>query len=820
VRTVPGAAANGVLALNQGASTPSSFVVRGEDAGAASLDALEYQAALQVVAGYAAGPLGAAAVAARRPSTDPQAIRAELRVVGEALALLGTGDGIDVVPVPRAQDALDRLRIDGSVLDGPELVCLRTTLAAARQVERELRRVAPRAPSLAALAVPVPERRLEQRLDQAFDPAGELLDSASPGLAAARREVIVARDRLVRRLEALLRGLDAQAVPGGASVTMREGRYVIPVRRDARSRPGGIIHDESASAGTLFVEPAEAIELGNALREAAAAEAREAHRVLRELTGLLRPERDALALAHAMCVAADDVLARARYARAAGGAVPEIGEPGGPVRLVAARHPLLLARSAATVPFDLALEPGERTLLVSGPNAGGKSVLLKATGLAATLAQAGIVPPVGTGSRIPVFTRLFTDIGDRQSIAADLSTFSAHLATLRALLSEADGHSLVLLDELGTGTDPSEGGALAWAVLEALTRRGALTVATTHLGALKTLASEEPGVVNGSLEFDSAALAPTYRFSKGVPGQSYGLAIARRLGVDPAVVARAEDRVPAQERALETLLADLESRDRAARARQAELEGREEDARRREEQVEASTADLAGREAALRRREREAERQARAQARTYLLEARQEVEKAIRLARGAADVAARDARRLVETAIQGAAPLEGPEAPGPGGDGPGESLLPGVRVRLAGGGIGRIESRRDDGRVVVLAGSARMVLPAAQIAAVLPDPAREPREPAVAREAHAAEAAFELDLRGMRVDEAEAAALAAIDRAVLAEQPYLRIIHGKGTGAVRERVHQVARADRRIASFALAPANQGGSGVTIVEFRQ
>jgi DNA mismatch repair protein MutS2 len=806
---------NGVRAPERGAGTPTSFPDPVPvTADPETLAALDLAAALDLVAAWASGPLGAARVRSRRPIATREAVQADLALAEEALGLLLAGDGLEVAPVPDLGAALDRLRIEGSVLDGPELLRVRDTLAAARAVARELRRVTPRAPRLAELLVPVPDRSLEARLDRSLDPDGGLLDSASPALAAARREVQAARDRLVRKLEAILRSLDPQTAARGGGVTLREGRYVIPVRRDARSRPGGIVHGESGSAGTLFIEPTEAIELGNALREAVSAESRETLRVLRDLTGLLRPEAGAIAAAHAMCVRADDAVARGRYARSVGAGVPAILPGGGGLTIRGGRHPLLLARGAEVVPFDLVLGPGERTLLVSGPNAGGKTVLLKAVGLLAALVQAGVIPPVAPGSAFPVFDRLDADIGDHQSLAADLSTFSAHLAFLRRVLREAGPGALVLLDELGSGTDPAEGAALGWATLEALARRGALTLATTHLGALKTLASGIPGVTHGSLEFDGAVLSPTYRFRAGVPGQSWGLAMAKRLGVDPDVVARAESHVPEAQRALDALLDEVTRRERALADQEAELARLTNDARRRTTGLERGLADLATRDQDLRRRERELEREAGRQVRAWLLEARKQVEAATALAREAeTDAERRAARRMVEEAIAAAADAgAGEREPGPVP----EAIRPGARVRLVRGGIGKVEHARPDGRLLVQVGSLRLVIPADGVAGLAP--AEAPRVATPRAVAAGPAAKPEADLRGLRVDEAGAATLAAVDAAVQDDLPFLRIIHGKGTGAVREMVHRVLRGDPRVARYALAPTTEGGSGVTIVEF--
>jgi DNA mismatch repair protein MutS2 len=808
--------ADGVLE-DPTAGTPSSLAT------AAVLDALEtieLPAVLEVVAGYAAGPLGANSVRSRRPTADLGWIRRELDRVGEVAGLFRTGEGLLAEAVPDVRQALARLRVEGSVLEGGELLDLGRLLAAGRAMHADLTRAAAQAPRTAELLCQLPDRRLDRRIEQSIGPDGDVLDSASPRLAAARREVHDARQRLVRRLETLLRSLDASSVPQGASVTMREGRYVVPVRRDSRARPQGIVHDESATAGTLFVEPSEAIELGNALREAQVAEQRETLRVLRELTDLLRPELPAIRATLAMSVAVDDLVARARYAFAAAAAVPHI-EPA-PAALVIrnGHHPLLLAAGGSVVPFDLELACEERTLLVSGPNTGGKTVLLKGTALMAAMAQSGVVPPLGSGSCLPAFTRFFADIGDRQSIAASLSTFSAHVRALGGILSDADDASLVLLDEVGSGTDPTEGAALAAAVLATLSARGTTTLATTHLGALKDLATHTPGVVNGSLEFDGATLAPSYRFQKGIPGRSWGLAIARRLGIPDDVLADAEARVPDAEKSLDALLASVEARARELETERAEVSARELEAEglaaRLAKQQEVQDA----RDRELRRREKEAERQAREQARAFLLEARERVEEAVARVRAASDESApREARRLVEDAIR--AETEAlDEASARQLVEPGARVEVGSRVRVGTGGTGEVIELRDDGKLIVLVGAMRLIVEANAVEVMRGEAKSKPRAtdrspPHAVAGAHAA---VEIDLRGMTGDEAEAATVAAVDAAVLAEHPFLRIIHGMGTGVVRDRVHRVVRGDRRIAKFALAPRNQGGNGVTIVEF--
>jgi len=674
------------------------------------LETLEFPAALERVAALAVGPLGAARIRARRPGSDADAIRAALAQVAELQSLLITDDSIRAEPVPDIAPALDLLAVPGSALDGPTLALVAAALVASRHTAAELGRLAKDAPRTAALRVDPPPKEVDARLAASIAPDGEVLDGASRDLARARKAVRETRQRLVARLEALLHGLDPQDTVADATVTVRNNRYVIPVRATSRARVGGIVHDASASRATMFVEPPEVIELGNELRDLEAAEQREVQRVLRELTDLLRPHRERLAAAWEMCVAFDDLCARARYAVEVNGFAPTVGA--GPLEIRAGRHPLLEGGDVVVVPFDLELAPDEWTVLVSGPNTGGKTVLIKAVGLACLLAQSGVIPPIGPQSRLPVFHEVFADIGDRQSIAASLSTFSAHVAAVRDILEHAGPASLVLLDEIGSGTDPAEGAALAAATLQALTRRHAVTLATTHLGALKKLGAETVGIVNASLQFDAETLTPTYRLLKGVPGRSYGLAIARRLGVPADVLREAEGAVPDAERALDVLLAAVEGRAHEQEARAIALDAAEVAARERAAELESRLADVNERERALLARERALDKEARERARAYLLEARKTVEAALGQARAAVDEAtAKQARRMVEEAIEKTKEvgLSDSRTVGP------KAYKVGDRVRTGTNAVGTVLEIRDDGELVVQVGSVRLIVDSANV---------------------------------------------------------------------------------------------------------
>jgi DNA mismatch repair protein MutS2 len=430
--------------VTQVAGTPSSF---SRVAASQTLAELEFDRVLGVVAQHAVSDLGAAAVRARQPLADVEFVREELATAWELARELHERGRFQPLAVPDLTEMLEQLAIDGSVLDGTQLHALQSGLAAMREVASQLAALDEDAPRVAALAVEIPPRRLEQAIERAIEPDGRVKDGASPALKRARRRLRDARERLVTMLQGQLRDLSPRE--GEAEVTLRGGRYVIPVRAERRGRVKGIVHGESSSGATLFVEPAEAVELGNDLNACEAEEARETLAVLRALTEETRPFTPQIEDGLGMCVAADDCYARARYALASEASLPRLSEAPAPPAIRQGLHPLLLAESGDAVPFDLVLEEAETTVLVSGPNAGGKTVLLKAVGLLSAVAQSGVIPPVGPETTLPVFRRIFTDIGDHQSIDASLSTFSAHVARLKAILEEADASSLVLLDELG-----------------------------------------------------------------------------------------------------------------------------------------------------------------------------------------------------------------------------------------------------------------------------------------------------------------------------------------------------------------------------------
>jgi DNA mismatch repair protein MutS2 len=792
------------------------------------LTILEFPRVLDLVAGHASSEAGAARVRSLSPRVDRGWMESEHARVAAVRSLVTADEPWHPSPVVDVTAAIERSRVEGIAVTGPELLGIATLLRSSRLTTAALRD--PKRPAvIRGVLEPLvsrlyTQRPLEDEIVRAIDDDGQVRDDASPALRRIRRELRSAHAELIQLLERAAQRLDPSQRVSDMSVTLRNGRFVIPIRREARGQVGGIVHDTSSSGATLFVEPPAAIEFGNRMRELESDEIEEVDRILRALTDAVRPHREALLDSLDALIELDSLYGRARFAIAFGCNASTMAPARSGFSVIDGRHPLLLAQGREVIPFDLTMDAGERTLLVSGPNTGGKTVLLKALGLLSALAQSGIPAPAGPESRLALFDDVFADVGDEQSIEASLSTFSAHLKNLSEILRLATAKSLVLIDELGSGTDPIEGAALGWAILEELTRRGAFTVATTHLGTLKELAGQVSGVVNASLQFDAAALAPTYRLIKGVPGRSYGIAIARRLSLNENVIRRAEERLPQQERDMAALIERLEAKETELAAREKEAQAILDDARER-------MAKVSQRERNVRERERTAERESRKDARRYLLDARAEIERTIKELKrqGAekADDAGREARQKVEELAgkQGKelerlereeANLQRAQTPSPARQGAMAPPAEGDAVSVASldGRVGRLLERRGNDAVVAV-GEVKMTFPMQSLTRV---DVQQARTPVVWRgDLPEIEAKTEVDVRGHRVDEAEAALLQALDSAIRADLRSLRIIHGKGTGALRELVNEMLRKDTRVKGFRLGAWNEGGAGVTVVD---
>ncbi|HKB28667.1 MAG TPA: Smr/MutS family protein [Candidatus Limnocylindrales bacterium] len=652
--------------------------------------------------------------------------------------------------------------------------------------------------------------------------AGELLDTASPRLGGLRAAVRIAFDRLRRRLDSLVASELGNALQEPI-ITLRNGRYVVPVKAEARARVKGIVHDASGSGATLFVEPLVVVELGNAWREAQVAEQEEVERILDELSALIAANVPALRETLDALARFDFWAAKALLASEVDGSRAETAK-GDEVVLLSARHPGLTGR---VIPIDVRLGDGYTALVVTGPNTGGKTVTLRTLGLLALMHQAGLHVPAAPGSKLPIFRDVYADIGDEQSVAQSLSTFSGHMRSIIRIVEAAGPGTLVLLDELGAGTDPTEGSALAQALLDHFIRAGALVAATTHYAELKAYAHTAPGAMNAAVEFDLETLSPTYRLSIGLPGRSQAFAIAERLGLPEPLVADARSRLTESELAFEATLASIretqgETADALERARSAEA--RATDALR--------TADEERRRA---RRERDdVTRRSREEAERIVADLRDELSGARQqLERGGLTAPAIDAvlARADEHVERLPAKPDGPPDPADAAPRQRRVWRVGERARsVSGGWEGRVvEVDRAGRRATLEAGTMRVSVPIEDLDLADATPgSRAAAESAAAsgsgggtnvaalRLARARSVPMSLDLRGARVDEALAALETYLNDASIAGLDRVTVVHGSGTGALRDAVRSQTAGHALVKEIRAGEGGEGGDGVTVV----
>jgi len=664
---------------------------------------------------------------------------------------------------------------------------------------------------------------LAASITRSIDEGGEILDTASSDLAAFRKRLRTAQDRVRERLNAMLRSTQLAGLIGEPIVTLRSGRYVIPIRAEAKGRVKGIVHDQSASGATLFIEPLTVVDLNNAWTEASLAAAREEERILDELSAAVEARSSQLRVSLDALARADLWMARARLGTRMDAVRPSPSDDA--AELLSARHPLL---GDGAVPIDLRLGDrfGYRALVVTGPNTGGKTVSLKTLGLLALMHQAGLRVPAAGGARLPVFRRVMADIGDEQSIAQSLSTFSSHLRNVVRFVDAAGPATLVLLDEVGAGTDPTEGSALAMAIVARLLDAGAMVAATTHYAELKTFATEHLSVTNAAVEFDVATLRPTYRLTIGLPGKSQAFAIAERLGLGADILADARDRISAEHASMEETLAAIT---RAQEAQQAALE-----AATAERTTAVDERELARSGVARARREagemlaeaRRAADEMLARAEREVTEVRRELMRQRNLAGrtpravDALDDLAKQARRVRSETV------ESPTVVEPHEDSPDEPAALQPRAGLWArsrtlGSIGRIvEISGRTGRVTLETDGARLVIPADDVD-VVSEPVSGPTprdvEAEEMRQRAAARVSPTLDLHGERVEAALERLHAYLDDALLGGMDSVVIVHGIGTGALRRAVREALAEHPRVRAVRGGRRNEGGEGATVAE---
>lgn len=729
--------------------------------------------------------------------------------------------------------AIHRVR-KAAALDAPELVAVATTGKSLARLRAHLRDHAEVAPKLAARGAVIADLgHVFHPILEAFDPDGRLVDHASDALGPLRRALAAIKATLVKRMDALL--TDERFAPylQDTYYTQREDRYVLPVRTDGKGFVRGIVHGTSQSAATLFIEPEEIVELNNRMKLAEAEVADEERRILAQFSGWVAEEAEAFVQSLAAAEVLDVIAAAAIMAEDTVAAEPILDEAPR-IALLHARHPLMLLAEKRCVANDVTVAAGQ-TLLVSGPNAGGKTVTLKTVGLAALMARAGLHLTAESGSVIGWFTQLVTDIGDAQNLEKDLSTFSGHMVNLRELLGRAAPSMLVLIDEIAVGTDPDQGAALAQAVLEALAAKGVTCLVTTHYERLKALGASDPRFANASVGFDLERLEPTFKLHLGSPGSSGALAVAKRMGIAVPVVERARELLGAAGTRVEELLASVADQRRRIEEERAALLA----------ELEAAEADRAAmrtqREKTAARYEKQT-RAAHGEALSALRAARREIDEVRKEVRAKAAAASaddvREATRKLVTPAAKVAKHEPKRPLPPGTPATVESLVPGAPVIVPKLGRCEVVSPPSDGKVEVRLGLMRATVP---IAEVLMDSHRAARRAEKDREKVEAEAEGKpqgpslvmvdgvpaggratartidstLDIRGQRVDEAVGHVDRFLDESLLAGRDTAFLVHGHGTGALRQAIRSHLGGHNAIETFRAGEPSEGGDGVTV-----
>ena len=827
-----------------------------------SSSALEWPRLREHIAGFASSPLGRAWVQALEPCADAAWIDAQQQRTAEVRAFLTGGSSFDFHGLFDPTDLLDQSRLEGVALEGTQINSLLNVIERAAAWRALLKSDAGRNrpwPGISSFSAPLIAHDfapLLSTLRGKIDPDGSVSDDASPELRRIRRAMERQHRAIEESLRKSLRALSSEGSTQEELITVRGERFVIPVKAEFRRRVPGVIHGSSSSGQTVFVEPLETIEQNNELQRLLDEEQREVHRILVAMTHAIGQQADAILLGTSLLAEIEAHFARARFANELNCVRPIFGgktkdnygdsdsssqnddssrndASGGGLRIVKARHPLLelrLRRSGAVpVPITLALEQDARELIISGPNTGGKTVSLKTTGLLALMAQAGLPVPAEAAT-LPLFHAIYADIGDAQSIESNLSSFSAHVVNVDRIAKAADADSLVLLDELGSATDPEEGAALAVAIAAHFLALRAWTCITTHLTSLKVYAANRPGVLNAAVGFDQATLSPTYELRLGVPGASAGLNIAERLGLAPEIIAAAREQLTTQTADIGELLDQLH-------AQLNEIAGEREAIRLREKELarERMSLELEGRaEQKARTRELEAKLKSLIDDVEYQLT---EIVKGIgdktlaqRIQRDSATRIARARREFGEqfnsavvahtTGADKNDPAAQPHIP--------KGIKVGDRVKLKSlGREARVDRVIDDKNYEVSVGTMKMRVPQSDIAEVTQVVAVTPLEAARRRGGITVQTRddtenvpMEINVIGRTADEAHDEVSRYVDRAFLAGLPRVRIVHGTGMGVLRRTLREFLRNHPNVTSVTEPPYNQGGQGATEVELRQ
>ena len=787
-----------------------------------SIRTLELPAVLEKLAAKAVSQAAKDRCLKLTPSTDAEEVLRlldETDAAKERLGLHGSPSFSGVKDVSAALTRADH----GGMLNTRELLDIAGVLTASRRVaDYDAQRQGEETVLDRLFTSLHTNKYLEEQIRSAILDEETIADTASSELADIRRKMRLAASKGRQILQRIISSPSYAKVLQEALITQRDGRFVVPVKAECKGSMPGLVHDVSSSGATLFVEPMGVVQANNELKELEAREKKEIDRILRQLSAACAGSMENILWDYDILVHLDVIFARAQLSYQLNASRPEVRRRGG-VALRRARHPLL--DQAKAVPITVELGEQFDTLVITGPNTGGKTVTLKTIGLLCLMAQCGLHIPADSGSAVRVFHRVLADVGDEQSIEQSLSTFSAHMSNIVQILREVDDKSLLLFDELGAGTDPVEGAALAIAIIESARSQGALIAATTHYAELKTFAMTTAGVENASCEFDVQTLRPTYRLLIGIPGKSNAFAISRRLGLDESVIQAAQAQMDSDSVRFEDVLTQLEEKRQRLEKAQAEADRlwrqREEDARKartfREQMEKAKDNARTKGEAEAKRIVRQAQAQA-DEIFAQLDQLRRQQQKQLSFqelndAKAAVRHSLNQAQDVLHIHDQPQEPVYTPSRPIEVGD---LVELPGVKMAAS------VLAVNNDGTLLLQAGKMKMTVKAQQVRLPEGQPKKKPAAPASGGSAKLnlqSRAASELDIRGYETLEAESVVENYIDSAVMAKLGTVTIIHGKGTGALRKAVHEMLKRNKAVKSFRLGRYGEGEAGVTVVELK-
>jgi len=772
---------------------------------------LEFDKLLKHISGYCITEKAKQSIQALTPSDNISEINFQGNIVEEAKNYLIKLGHIQIDFSSDLSESLFKSRIEGAVLSTKKILEIRNLARTSRLINNQFIKEKENFPLLNEYTQNLfSDRLFEHQIEKIISEDGEIKENASKILSDIRREIREKKDELVKSINRIIKSLKEDDIVREDYLTLRDGRMVIPVKAEHKRHIRGFIHSESSTGQTVYIEPEETLELNNDIVSLSFSERREIERLLKELTKLIGQNSDQLIAAFERITFIDTVFARANYSLEVVGCFPGT-DNSKPFHIIEARHPLLIKKLGRnkTVPLNLKLE-NDKVVVITGPNAGGKTVVLKTIGILTLMIQSGIHIPAHPDSNFHIFSKVLIDIGDQQSIEDDLSTFSSHLKNLNYILNEADSSSLVLLDEIGTGTDPTEGASLAAAILKKLLQKGSLVFASTHHGSLKLFAYNVPGMINAAMQFDHETLSPTYKFKLGTPGSSYAFQIAERIGLQKEIISEAEQLMDSEKHNLEKFISEVEAKSNEYEKKLAELE--KENARLK------GLSNLYKQSyEKLEKEKKEILRKAKTEADKFLDDVNRKVEKVIKDIKesSAEKNAIKEAKKtitelknetqkdLTEVQQETISTTEFKE---------GDFVK--IRNSNATGKILNIDYEKM--RATVLSGTIKMLVK-------IPDliPAKEIDEKD-SRQLHdfikTPQVNYRLDIRGKRADEAEYDIIKFVDDAYQAGLDRAEILHGKGTGALKKLVRDILSSHRGVKNFYFAPLEQGGDGITIIEF--